>query len=583
MGNKSLTSLAVAGLLFVSIQSQAQFADSVVSYTSGSGVAANFANPNAALGEPARVNPFGESVDPFNPPYGTNQIVSLGAGGTLTLRLDTPVVNDPSHLFGVDFIVFGNAGFVITNGDFSGGGITDGSLFANNTGVTRLSVSLDNVTYYTLNPALAPVVDGLFPTDGNGNFHKPVDPSRSNADFSGKDLGGIRGLYSGAGGGTGYDLAWAQDSDGNSQDLSSARFVRIEVLTGKSEIDAIAVVPEPATWALAAVGAALLGMKRRGLVLLLWPLAAFRGGAATIPEEFASDPAVRGWGIFGDTNLFHWNSANQNLEATWDSSRTNSFFYRRLDTVLTGDDDFEVAFDLRLSDIAVGVNPNKSSTFELAAGFLNLANATSTNFQRGTGINPAFGPRNLAEFDYFPDSGFGATISPTLVSSNNQFAAGFEFPLELTPGDWFHLALNYNASNRTLATMMTRNGLPFGPIKDVKPGAGFTDFRLDAFAVISYSDAGADGSILAHGVVDNVVVTVPGPPIRGVTGRLTNNTWQVEFGSGTNWLYTLERTEDFRSWRDVAVAIPGVDGQLELSDPDEPGSNAYFRVRAERR
>src|SRR5437879_8348137 len=162
-----LTWQAVDGLLFLSLQSLAQFADSVVSYTSGSGVAANFANPNAVLGEPARVNPFGEPVDPFDPPYGTNQIVSLGAGGSLTLHLDTPVVNDPSHPFGIDFIVFANAGFNITNGDFSGGGITDGSLFGNNpnAGGTLVSVSADGLNFFRLDPSPARGIDGLYPPD----------------------------------------------------------------------------------------------------------------------------------------------------------------------------------------------------------------------------------------------------------------------------------------------------------------------------------------------------------------------------------------------------------------------------------
>src|SRR6185503_3617029 len=103
-----------------------------------------------------------------------------------TVQFGAPIVNDPSHPFGLDFIVFGNAGFDITNGDFSGGGITDGSLFSNNNGTTRVSVSLDNVTYYTLNPALAPAVDGLFPTDGSGNFQQPANPSLTNSDFSGQ-------------------------------------------------------------------------------------------------------------------------------------------------------------------------------------------------------------------------------------------------------------------------------------------------------------------------------------------------------------------------------------------------------------
>src|SRR4051812_17162265 len=68
--------------------------------------------------------------------------------------------------------------------------------------------------------------------------------------------------------------------------------------------------------------------------LVLWLLAASLARPAIISEDFAADPARHGWRIFGDTSLFHWNATNQNLEASWDSSRTNSFFYLPLGTVL---------------------------------------------------------------------------------------------------------------------------------------------------------------------------------------------------------------------------------------------------------
>src|SRR2546426_7403975 len=162
------------------------------------------------------------------------------------------------------------------------------------------------------------------------------------------------------------------------------------------------------------------------LFLLLCVVAAAFSGAATIEETFASDPATHGWRSNGDASLFHWNSAGGKLAVTWDSSKPNSFFCHPLGTILAKTEDCSLAFDLRLTDIAIGVNSNKQSAFELAVGFINLADAMQTHFLRGVGINPITGPRNLIEFDYFPDSGFGATISPTIVSSNNQFAVGFD-------------------------------------------------------------------------------------------------------------------------------------------------------------
>src|SRR5262249_50776205 len=68
-------------------------------------------------------------------------------------------------------------------------------------------------------------------------------------------------LYNGSGGGTGYDISWAQDGGGQSVFLPSISFIRVDVLSGKSEIDAIAAVPEPKVLPLALLA---------GLALVLW-------------------------------------------------------------------------------------------------------------------------------------------------------------------------------------------------------------------------------------------------------------------------------------------------------------------------
>jgi hypothetical protein len=226
-------------------------------------------NAASALGEPSRSTPgtFGGPIDPLNPPYLKEQVVSIGAGGSLTVGFSSPILSSASHPFGLDFTIYGNAGFVITNGDYSGGGITDGSLFGANPGVTRVSVSDDNVHYYLLDPARAPTVDTLFPTDGSGDFELPVNPQLSAADFAGKDLAGIRALYAGSAGGASYDLAWAQDVNGQSVSLPEVRFIRVDILSGVAEIDGVAgvgVVPEPAPGTLIGLGACALLVAVRG-------------------------------------------------------------------------------------------------------------------------------------------------------------------------------------------------------------------------------------------------------------------------------------------------------------------------------
>jgi len=321
----------------------------------------------------------------------------------------------------------------------------------------------------------------------------------------------------------------------------------------------------------------------RAAFLILWGLvAASICGAATFTEDFSADPLQDGWRIFGDTNLFHWDSTNQNLAVTWDSSQTNSYFYHPFGTILARSDDFGISFDLQLTDITIGVNPAKTNTFEVAVGFINFINATNTDLERGTG-RTSQGARNTCEFDYFSDSGYGATISPTIISSNNQFATTFAFPFALDPGALFHVTMNYTAANQTLHTTMTRNGAPFasGAIPDVLLGSNF-DFRLDNFAIINWSDAGADGSLLAHGTVDNFVVTVPPPPIQNLTGAFSNNVWQAQFISQSNWLYTLQQTADFVSWNDVSISTSGNGTNLFLPDANAIACKSSYRVRADR-
>jgi len=302
--------------------------------------------------------------------------------------------------------------------------------------------------------------------------------------------------------------------------------------------------------------------------------------AVTFQEDFVFDPVAHGWRVLGDASLFRWNVTNQNLEVTWDSSKTNSYFFRPLGTVLSRADDFSVSFNLRLADIAVGVNTNKPDTFQIALGFINLAAATRSGFLRGTGTDSP----NVVEFDYFPDPGYGATVANTIISSNNVFGdGGFTFPLELTRGDLYHVAMSYTATNRTLRTIMTRNGATFGPIQDATLGTNFTDFRVDHFAVCSYSDAGFAGSVLAHGIVDDITITAPDLPVTKVTGGFAGDLWRVEFSSQTNWVYTLQRTMDLVSWAEVSPVTTGTGSVLALQETNSASaSSVFYRVKAEK-
>ncbi len=309
-------------------------------------------------------------------------------------------------------------------------------------------------------------------------------------------------------------------------------------------------------------------------------IASTRLDAGTFQETFATDPAARNWRAFGTASLFHWNSTNQNLEVTWDSAQPNSYFHRPLGTVLTKADDFTLAFDLRLQDVAA--RADKANAFQLAVGLIHWADATNVAFIRGSGYQAP----NLVELDYFPPSVFDATVAPTIISSNNQYASSFNFPLELTPGDLFHVVMSYTANNHTLATTITRNGQPFGPVADALQDSFFDDFRVDQLAISSYSEAGQDplyaGSIIAHGTVDNFVITTPPPPVANVAGARVNGHWQVQFDGQANWTYTLERTSDWQSWTAVSSTVSSSTAPVTLEHLNPPPDNGFYRVRAER-
>ena len=245
--------LALASVVSTSI-APATAADRVVSYDPGVGYSQNFTHPDVVLGEPSRVNPYGEATDPFNPPYGTNQILSIGAGGSLVVRLQKPILNHPRNIDRLDFTIFGNSGFIITN-DFDlttyewiGTPATDSSLFGASTGETRVSVSFNGKHFYALNPVLAPNVDGFPPTDGAGDFRVPVDPKLAAENFAGATLNDIRGLYDGSAGGASYDISWAVDAKGHRVWLPMVRFIRIDVVSGKTEIDGFSAVARAPHW-----------------------------------------------------------------------------------------------------------------------------------------------------------------------------------------------------------------------------------------------------------------------------------------------------------------------------------------------
>lgn len=333
-------------------------------------------------------------------------------------------------------------------------------------------------------------------------------------------------------------------------------------------------------------------MKKICLCLLAFAGALFVSAvhATTITENFASNPTADGWQIFGDASLFQWDSTNHVLDVTWDSSQPNSYFYHPLGTILGSDDDFQVSFDLQFSNIVAGVNPDKPDALEVGVGFFNFAQATNGIVRGSPAYPPAYpDPQNMVEFDYFPnftDPVYGFvpdSIAPTMISSDYAFDGAFDDFFTMTNGVSYNVQMAYTSSNQTLTTSVTLTGQTNILFTATATLSGTNDFRVNTISVSSYSDIGDPyDSLFGQGTVGNLIITIPPPPVQNFSGGFTNNSWQVQFDSRTNWLYTLQRTADFQSWSCASAPTSGTGGTLPLQDTNAPAENAFYRVLAQK-
>jgi hypothetical protein len=303
--------------------------------------------------------------------------------------------------------------------------------------------------------------------------------------------------------------------------------------------------------------------------------------AVTFTEDFSADPATNGWKIFGDTNLFQWDSTNHNLAVTWDSSQSNSYFYHPLGTVLGKADAFAVDFDIRLNSL------HWTNTFQLAVGLLNLSNAVNPGFSRALGYSP-----DIFEFNYFPDSGDGfgdPNLAASMTDDTDSITSfpNFYFIFDTQPmilGTNYHVTLTHAAGAGLISATVFTNGQVYSTMPLFYSGA-IGDLRLDTLSVSSYSGAGQDpafaGSLLAQGTVDNFVVTLP-LLAHNLTGSFTNGIWQSRVTTYSDTHYTLQRSTNFTSWSDVTAPVAGNGDVLLFSDTNALTDKAFYRVRADK-
>ncbi len=231
------TSAAVS-LALASASLAASFAQQVVSYTPGSGVGV-YTNPSVALGAPdgvtgenAAASPaFGGAVmGPFNSAYQNDEIVRVGEGGSITLRLER-YINIGA---GAEFGLIENVSFF--DPAYPSGTTTDpAAVFGNDNALVE--VSQDGVNFVGLSGGAASNVNFNIPALyylNAGAFDETAPTSPVLADFGKPFTGGLSAfngkasfadvlaVFDGSAGGT-----WV---DASASGLTSIGYIRLSVL-----------------------------------------------------------------------------------------------------------------------------------------------------------------------------------------------------------------------------------------------------------------------------------------------------------------------------------------------------------------
>ncbi|MBL9138044.1 MAG: hypothetical protein JNK85_19410 [Verrucomicrobiales bacterium] len=298
-------------------------------------------------------------------------------------------------------------------------------------------------------------------------------------------------------------------------------------------------------------------------------------------DDFATDPLAREWTHHGHAPMGVWDASRQRLAVAWDSNTPNRYCLRALPRELTRADDIRLRFRFGLDSIATA---DPDTTFPISIGFIRREQAFATNFFRGAGVNPAWGPRNVMEFAYFPASrSISPTLSATAIASHNlRWAMVNLFPFEIAAGSELEVDLRFTSANQTLAMSVARDGVPLAQGTTVLP-VSFGEFRLDAISINSYSGdhqpVGYGGQVTARGWIDDLQVEFSDAPAVPLGIVFTAGVARLGVEAPPQWIPTLEFTEDLQAWLPLADAPVLESGHWHWQPPTASLPSAFFRLR----
>jgi hypothetical protein len=275
--SEKVLATALLVVLGMPLSSVAQFGAEVVSYDAGSTPTGGFTNPTVALGEPERYTGegvFPGIVSPFSPPFLASELVSVGEGGQITIKLSRFAMVQP----GVEIGVFEGVGLEMDFANFTA--VDPVSTFGADSALVEVSAngidwrSLGNVLFNRPTNGYTDLSDPFSGVPGTAlsDFQQPFTADMSEfaglpySDPSGDD---VLEVLAGSGGGTWLDL-----SGTGLRRVGYIRFSVADDFTATAqnfELDAVSVahgavgspVPEPAAGIIWVIQAAALLLTRR--------------------------------------------------------------------------------------------------------------------------------------------------------------------------------------------------------------------------------------------------------------------------------------------------------------------------------
>jgi hypothetical protein len=239
------------------------FATNVESYEKGTLDSSfdSYTTPSSALGAPAPVvgvGVFPNVLSAFSPAYLPPEIVVVGDGGHLTLKLAAPVVPQAGPEIGVisNVGLSDGGGFATPNVIF-GGGWAEVLVSENGSAFVSLgTIVFENPASYFTN---AGPYDSSAPSSpGYSDLGKPFTGTLSS--FAGQTYAQVLSTLDGSIGGTWIDISPAN--------LASVQYVKFVVADDgdpftKFAVDSVTTVPEPAAVGMLLCAMPLLGRRRR--------------------------------------------------------------------------------------------------------------------------------------------------------------------------------------------------------------------------------------------------------------------------------------------------------------------------------